>query len=119
MTAERYVAAFSRALHSVPEKDHQKLTERFLEYIREQRHEKLLPRIAELLAVEQSKPDIVLTIAKKKDEAAARKESDAPKDVDIQIDERLIGGWRLQSKTTLTDTSHKTALIDLYRTITT
>jgi len=55
-----------------------------------------------------------LVIARKKDEAKARKESGA-KDADVAIDETLIGGWRLEAGETLQDASWKNHLLNIYQ----
>src|SRR3989338_184679 len=88
--------------------------------------EALLPRIASaftrIAEREAKRSDVVLTVACEKDERHAHKEIkeqlarigvDA-KDLKTQIDDTLIGGWRLQGRETLTDASYKKALLDLY-----
>jgi F0F1-type ATP synthase delta subunit len=55
-----------------------------------------------------------LIIARKKDEAKARKESGA-KDADVAIDASLIGGWRLEAGETLQDASWKNHLLNIYQ----
>src|SRR3989344_4320858 len=49
-----------------------------------------------LAAKTQAREKSTLVIARKHDEAKARKESGA-KDVEVAIDESLIGGWRLEA----------------------
>ncbi|HWO07038.1 MAG TPA: hypothetical protein VNM40_00465 [Candidatus Paceibacterota bacterium] len=55
----------------------------------------------------------VLVVARKSDEAKARKESGAH-DAELQIDETLIGGWKLFDKGTMRDESWKSALLTIY-----
>lgn len=55
-----------------------------------------------------------LIVARKHDEAKARKESGA-KDADLVIDEALIGGWRLEAGETLQDASWKNHLLNIYQ----
>lgn len=119
MLAERYTAALIRALDAADSKEHGKLVDNFIAHLKAQHHEKLLPRIVALLKQQRAKHEVVLTVAQQKDIARAQKESGASKDIHTVVDPRLIGGWHLKSKHTLTDASYKTALIDLYRTITT
>lgn len=67
---------------------------------------------------EAQKNRTVLVIARKSDEAKARRESGAP-DAEITIDETLIGGWQLFDKGTLRDESWKSALVSIYNSATT
>lgn len=55
----------------------------------------------------------VLVVARKQDEAAARKASGAH-DAELKIDESLIGGWQLFDRGTLIDESWKSALLSIY-----
>ena len=55
----------------------------------------------------------VLVVARKSDQHKARKESGA-KDSELQMDESLIGGWKLFDKGQLTDESWKSALLSIY-----
>ncbi len=55
----------------------------------------------------------VLLVARKSDEAKARKESGAA-DAELKIDETLIGGWKLFDKGELIDESWKSALLSIY-----
>ena len=55
----------------------------------------------------------VLVVARKQDEAKARRESGA-KDAELQVDESLIGGWKLFDSGHLTDESWKSALLSIY-----
>lgn len=81
----------------------------------------LLPSIGrafERLAAKKANRDrAVLTIAREKDEAKARKESGV-KDAEIAIDESLIGGWRLEADGMLQDASWKTSLLNIYQNVT-
>lgn len=75
----------------------------------------LIGRACERLAAKtQAREKQTLIIARKHDEAKARKESGA-KDADIAIDESLIGGWRLEEEETLQDASWKTSLLTIYQ----
>jgi hypothetical protein len=55
----------------------------------------------------------VLVVARKSDEAKARKESGAH-EADLAVDETLIGGWRLFDKGAMRDESWKSALLGIY-----
>lgn len=86
----------------------------------------LLPRIVRaferLAEREMKKESALLSIAREKDERHAKSEVKSildglgidPKDLKTQIDDTLIGGWRLEAKGVLVDASFKQQLIDLY-----
>ena len=92
--------------------------------------EQLMPRIARAFARiaqrEAKRTDVVLTVAREKDERRAHKEiKDAlsrmgveTKALKTQVDDTLIGGWRLEGKETLVDASYKNQLIELYNRVT-
>jgi|SRR3989344_2090629 len=92
--------------------------------------EALLPRIASAFARiaqrETKRSDVVLTLAREKDERRAHKEIKEmltrmkvdSKDLKTQIDDTLIGGWRLEGKETLVDASYKNQLLELYNRVT-
>lgn len=67
-----------------------------------------------IAAHESNKTRSTLFVARKKDEAAARKESGAAH-AEIAIDESLIGGWRLEAGETLQDASWKHSLLTIYQ----
>lgn len=86
----------------------------------------LLPRIgrafARLADREVSKSALVLTVAREKDERHAHKEvkeilasMDArTDDLKTQVDDSIIGGWRLEGRGMLVDNSYKNRLLELY-----
>src|SRR3990167_872977 len=92
--------------------------------------EALLPRIASAFARiaqrETKRSDVVLTLAREKDGRHAHKDIKGmvtrmkvdSKDLKTQIDDTLIGGWRLEGREMLTDVSYKKALLDLYARVT-
>lgn len=55
----------------------------------------------------------VLVVARKADEQKARKESGA-NDAELNVDETLIGGWKLFDRGQLVDQSWKSALLSIY-----
>lgn len=78
---------------------------------------KVFARIAER---ELRKNRVTLTLARKADEAKGKhavreilKELSA-KDIDVRIDENIIGGWRLEGKGMLVDESFKKQLLSIY-----
>lgn len=91
----------------------------------------LLPRIARSFARlaerESNASTMVLTVAREKDGrramTAAKKalssvEADdltAQADLKMQVDDSLIGGWRLEGRGMLIDQSYKNALLDIYQ----
>gem|GEM_PF-526935 len=106
--------------------------------------EALLPRIASafarIAAREAKRTGVILTVAREKDIHRARLEAkkylegmdaksarggsqpkaDGPRaqalgrDLKTQIDDTLIGGWRLEGKEQLVDASYKNQLLELY-----
>jgi len=90
----------------------------------------LMPRVAHaftrIAERESRKTDFTLTVARESDLAHAKKEmklltGDLGIDVDslkTQVDDTLIGGWRLEGNERLVDTSYKKQLLDLYNSVT-
>ncbi len=90
----------------------------------------LLPRVASAFARlaerEGKKSDVVLTVAREKDERHARtaaKELLAELHIDAdglktQVDDTLIGGWRLEGRGMLVDNSYKSKLQRIYNQVT-
>jgi F0F1-type ATP synthase delta subunit len=66
---------------------------------------------------EAQKNRTVLVVARKSDEAKARRESGA-KEAELTVDESIIGGWQLFDKGTLRDESWKSALLSIYNSAT-
>lgn len=92
--------------------------------------EALLPRIgrafARIAEREGKRTGITLSVAREKDERAAKSAVKTilaemgvePKEVNILVDDSLIGGWRLEGRETLVDASHKIELQKLYNRVT-
>lgn len=92
--------------------------------------EALLPRIASafvrIAERETKRTDVVLTVAREKDERRAHKEVKEllsamgveTKDLKTQVDDTLIGGWRLEGKEQLVDASYKNQLLELFNRVT-
>ncbi len=88
--------------------------------------EALLPRIgsafARIAERESKRNDIVLTVAREKDERNAHKEVKSllsgmgieTKDLKTQVDDTLIGGWRLEGRELVVDASYKNQLLELF-----
>ena len=77
----------------------------------------LLPQIARafrrLAEREARKNHSTLTVANKQDEKEARVKSGA-KDAELVVDENVIGGWRLEDKERLVDTTFRKQLLSIY-----
>ncbi len=90
----------------------------------------LMPRVAHaferIAQREARKTDYTLSVAREQDLAHAKKEMKAltgDLDIDVdnlktQVDDTLIGGWRLEGNEKLVDASHKKQLLDLYNSVT-
>ncbi|MEK7509736.1 MAG: F0F1 ATP synthase subunit delta [Patescibacteria group bacterium] len=78
----------------------------------------LMPHIARafrrLALKDANKSRSLLTVARVKDEQAAREASGA-RDAELAVDPTLIGGWTFEDKGTLTDASWKSSLLSIYR----
>lgn len=92
--------------------------------------EALLPRIARafmrIAEREANRTDVVLTVAREKDERKAHKDIKellsqvgvGTQALKTQVDDTLIGGWRLEGRETLVDASYKNQLLELYNRVT-
>src|SRR3989344_4379762 len=120
--------AYTQALWEMVEKGMQpkKAVHALREVLVRQGRVSLLPRMGhafvKLAERERARSEVVLSIARGKDERTAHKavkkllsdmEADS-KDVTIQADETLIGGWRLEGKEQLVDASFKKQLLSIY-----
>ena len=92
--------------------------------------EALLPRIASaftrIAERETKRSDVILTVAREKDERRAHKEVKellsamgvGVEDLKTQVDDTLIGGWRLEGREQWVDASYKNQLLELYSRVT-
>ena len=90
----------------------------------------LMPRVAHAFSRiaerEARKTDYTLSVAREEDVAQAKKDMKAltsELDIDVdnlktQVDDTLIGGWRLEGNEQLVDASYKKQLLDLYNSVT-
>ncbi len=79
---------------------------------------RLLPKVLKAykhLADRAQSTSSVLTIARASDKAAALVESNAKEGTVVKIDSGIIGGYRLESGSSLVDNSFKTRLLQVYR----
>ncbi|MBI5644756.1 F0F1 ATP synthase subunit delta [Candidatus Kaiserbacteria bacterium] len=85
---------------------------------------KALVRIAERAS---RRTDVVVSVAREQDERKAQIQAKEvlkelgmeAKDLKTQVDDTLIGGWRLEGKEHLVDASYKKYLLDMYNRVTT
>lgn len=94
----------------------------------------LMPRVAhafsQIAERESKKRDYTLTVARDQDLAHAKKEAEkiistytseggeGGANLKTQVDDSLIGGWRLEGNERLVDVSYKKRLLDLYNGVT-
>ena len=90
----------------------------------------LMPRVGHafnrIAERESRKRDYTLTVARESDLTHAKKEIKAYtsemgieiEDLKTQVDDTLIGGWRLEGNERLVDASYKRRLLDLYNGVT-
>ncbi len=79
---------------------------------------KILPKILKEYQILEKKEYMkkpTLTIARESDRANAIKDSDADKDINIVIDESIVGGYKLENNGVLTDNSFKSHLFNVYK----
>lgn len=124
--------SYAQALWSIVAsgKDAKKAVRALRDLLATHGREALLPRIARAFARiaerDASRNDVVLTIAREKDSRMAHIELKsrlaelgiAAKNLKTQIDDTLIGGWRLEGKETLIDNSYKKHLLAVYNRLT-
>lgn len=91
----------------------------------------LLPKVgrafARIAARESAKRAVVLSVANEKDAAGAKRELKhvldemgvEAGDIEVCLDETLIGGWRLEGRERLYDASYKKSLLSVYNRATT
>lgn len=119
---------YAQALYTMLEKDMKpaEAVKKLHEVLVRDGRETLLPKIgrafSRIAMREGKKNTVTLTVAHAKDEKSAFSaakdfliEMDvAAKDVDVQVDEDLVGGWRLEGKEHLLDASFKKHLLSIY-----
>jgi F0F1-type ATP synthase delta subunit len=97
-----------------------------VESVKAHGREALLPRIArafERIAERQMRKNtLIVSVAHEKDVNKAKRDvkevlekmDTDRKELEVRIDESLIGGWRLEGRGTLVDNSFKKSLLDMY-----
>lgn len=127
MNANLYAHALYKALKDST--DTEVLINNFVEILKSRGHYKLLPEILRVYKVVEekngeSKP--IIFVSKKTDLELFeekineyKKEFNISSDVDVVIDETLVGGFTLRTSDKIIDSSYKKSLLDLYRLITT
>ena len=102
-------------------------TETFLKLVKIRGHAKLLPNILkefdQKVAQSEKKSVSTLEVSKDADVSEAKKTLEADgndlTEIEIVIDERLIGGFQYEKDDLVIDSSYKKSLLNLYRKITT
>ncbi|MBI4079859.1 F0F1 ATP synthase subunit delta [Candidatus Kaiserbacteria bacterium] len=86
----------------------------------------LLPKIARafarIAARERARSAVMISVARQKDVAKAEREARAiltelgatAADLDVRLDDSLVGGWRLEGRERLVDASFKKSLLSIY-----
>ncbi len=119
-----YAQALANSLTSVPEKaDAMDRVDSMVATLTKVGKLKALPAILkEYERIEFRKASVqpTLTVARQSDGDEALKElmgtlGAVPKNITVTIEDNLIGGWRYLSGDTLIDSSHKAALLELYK----
>lgn len=120
--------AYAQALWQLIENgmEPKKALHALVESLKVRGREALLPRIARsferLAEREMRKNAVTISVAHEKDANAAKRGAKKileeagieVKDMDMKIDESLIGGWRLEGRGVLVDNSFKNSLLEMY-----
>jgi F-type H+-transporting ATPase subunit delta len=124
--------AYAQALWSLVERgmDLKKAVHAVHEKLASEGRSSLMPRVARaferLAERENRKRGFVLTVAHEKDAEGAKKEAKTytsefgidVADLKTQVDDSLIGGWRLEGNERLVDASYKQRLLELFNSVT-
>jgi len=112
--------AYAKAMFSLSKEGHNKgsIVEGLMSSLKTRGALALLPKVliayTNLLAQKSSdKP--VISVARSSDTKEAIELSGAPKDAEVVVDERLIGGYRLERGGKLVDDTFKAKLLQIYR----
>ena len=97
----------------------------FFSYLKEKGYLKLLPLILTeyniLASATSAKDQTIIRVVKNispADAKALAKKHDVSDDVEVIIDENVVGGYIVETPSTYTDVSHKHALLKLYQSLT-
>jgi F0F1-type ATP synthase delta subunit len=121
MKAERLAHALKSMTDGLNASDRARVFESFMTYLRARGYTPLLPRILseyERLVAHSGKKPVRVTMAKKHPYKELLTKHDIHDDAELTLDETLIGGYRIETDTTLIDASHKNALLKIYHSIT-
>jgi F0F1-type ATP synthase delta subunit len=121
MKAERLARVLKRMTDGSAPADHARAIDSFMSYVKARGYQALLPRILseyQSLIQRTEKGGTTVSLAKKKDHAELLLKHGITGDAKVVIDESLIGGYRIETDSTLIDASHKNALLTLYHSIT-
>lgn len=121
MKAERLAQALFEMTHTGNKTEASHAVVAFVRYIKTKGYEKLFPRILEkyeTIVRRHKASGVVLTTARKKDVKHILASLNLKGDVHERIDDTLIGGYTLETKDTFTDASYKSALLNIYQSLT-
>jgi len=119
-----YATAFLKSLDKNNGQSRTELFEKLAQRAHRHGHSKLLPAISRAILRGESTFTPTITYATEKDrtihqENCREKASSLTNgEVIEKIDTTLVGGWRIESKSRLVDTSYRLALINLYKSLT-
>lgn len=121
MKAERLAQVLKRMTDGHKAAERSSAFESFMTYVRARGYAPLLPRILKEYERIDETTDIKtvhVTMAKRHPYKELLTKHGIEGDAELTIDETLIGGYRIETDTTLIDASHKNALLKLYHSIT-
>jgi F0F1-type ATP synthase delta subunit len=125
MNATSYAQALEIALRKKSEDVQAQLVKNFLVILRSRGHQKLLPNIVHELEkrLTREQESVKILFAREEDKIRYKENIQADlleiakekEEQSQEIDEKLVGGYRVETKNILIDRSYKRALIDLYQ----
>ena len=120
MKAERLAQAFDEYTLGKTGKALSTAIDECMHYVTVRGYTALLPHILATLKVAhgEEKKEVILTIAEKTNEKKILKDLDLhAKDVEIERNDNIIGGYILETRTTFEDNTYRKQLLKLYKSI--
>ena len=125
MNSTVYASALYSATQGLNKEDTEKRVKVFIELVKSRGHERLLPSLSSSYEkrLSQKVDKVTLTVASDKDLKRTKEEiRDLSgefnlQDLDVKVDELLVGGYVLKSQNNLYDKSYRRALKKLYQKI--
>lgn len=126
--AQQYAQALRDIIRDGDSSTYERSGDAFVELLKRRGHSKLLPQILKEFEKYNDRDidtmQVTLTIAKESDASRYKEESkkyagngDLDEHTAIKVDDRIIGGFKLETGDVVVDGSYKKMLLNLYREI--